>query len=168
MSRKLSLTILLLNPWISRHRSLSWKPIVPSLLLGSMAHLSSTATLPLRMMVLEQMGYGFILLWSLRKRFDNAYRPLLLVTFVFSALSVLIPVILICLFSTTTISPSFLKITGEMLATILVGIVVFADTWRQSQIFFSQGFWKFAMSPYSSAQRYIVTGVLVSDQAADR
>jgi len=97
------------------------------------------------MMVLEQMGYGFILLWSLRKRFDNAYRPLLLVTFVFSALSVLIPVILICLFSTTTISPSFLKITGEMLATILVGIVVFADTWRQSQIFFSQGFWKFAM-----------------------
>ncbi len=96
-------------------------------------------------MCIDLIGYGIMLLWSLRMRYDYQYRPLLIVTFVYSASTIFVPVLGVWL-CPQGISPADMKNWCGAAASFLVGMATLFLTLRKSRKLVNRKYWKFAFS----------------------
>lgn len=94
-------------------------------------------------MCIELIGYGIMLIWSLRMRFEYKYRALLLMTLSYSVGTIIIPMIgvLIC---PTYISPSFMKNICSAFISLILGLVALILSIKGSRELFNANYWKFA------------------------
>lgn len=94
-------------------------------------------------MFLELTGYGVMLLWSLRMRYDYSYRPLLLVTITYSLSTIIIPMICV-LNCPNSISPAAMKNWSGAIAAFTIGIILFVLSIKKNKKVFDWNYWKFA------------------------
>jgi len=96
-------------------------------------------------MCFELIGYGIILLWSLRMRYDYKYKQLLIITFAYSVSSIFLPMLGV-LFCPDNVSPAAIKNWCGAIASFIIGMVAFASTLKKSRRIFDLKYWKFAIS----------------------
>lgn len=95
-------------------------------------------------MYLELIGYGIMLLWSLRMRFDYQYHPLLCVTLVYSFATIVIP--MICVMNCPTgVSPAAVKNWSGAISALAVGIILFAYSLGRNRKIIDLRYWKVAL-----------------------
>lgn len=96
-------------------------------------------------MCIELIGYGIMLLWSLRMRYDYKYRPLLLMTFVYSVGTIIVPIIgvLLC---PNGVSPASMEIWCSAIASFIIGICALVSSLKKCRKLFDIKYWKFAIS----------------------
>ena len=94
-------------------------------------------------MCIELIGYGIMLLWSLRMRYDYNYKALLLITLTYSIGTIIIPMIgvLVC---PKWILPSTMKNWCSAIFSLLVGIAALFLSLKRSRNLFDSKYWKYA------------------------
>ena len=94
-------------------------------------------------MCIELIGYGIMLIWSLRMRYDYNYKSLLFMTFAYSFGTIIIPMIgvLIC---PKWILPSTMKNWCSAIFSLLIGLIALLSSLKRDKSLFSSKYWKYA------------------------
>ncbi|MCD8131593.1 MAG: oligosaccharide flippase family protein [Lachnospiraceae bacterium] len=96
-------------------------------------------------MCIELIGYGFMLIWSLRMRYENKYISLLLITLAYSVGTVLAPIIAL-LFCNLEQEQAIIKNTSAGIMAFVVGLIAFLMSISRNKKIFNKEYWKFALS----------------------
>lgn len=94
-------------------------------------------------MCLELIGYGIILIWSLRMRYDCKYKKLLLMTFIYSIGNIIVPIIGVIL-CPENVSTSAIKNWCGAIFTLLTGLIALVDSLKKSKKIVNFKYWKYA------------------------
>jgi O-antigen/teichoic acid export membrane protein len=96
-------------------------------------------------MCIELIGYGIMLLWSLRMRYDYEYRSLLLMTVAYSVGTIFFPVLGV-IFCPSWLSPAAAKNWCSAIASFIVGMVALLSSLKKSNHLYDLKHWKYAVS----------------------
>lgn len=91
-------------------------------------------------MFFDLVGYGIVLLWLLRMRYDYKYKELLTMTAIYSVATVLIPVITI-LICPSNIPQAIVKNWSGAITSFLIGIIALFLSFKKSSKILDKNYW---------------------------
>lgn len=94
------------------------------------------------LMLLEILATATINFWSGKKRFENKYQLLIVVTLLLSILS---PIISLSLIHCLNVKKSFLKILGHAITYLIIGTILLFINFRKGKRLFNKEYWSFAL-----------------------
>lgn len=112
-------------------------------------------------MCIELMGYGFVLLWSLRLRYGNDYSSLLKITLAYSLSLVAAPVLGLIVFNDVA-NEALIKNMCGSIASFLVGCYAFAKAYKAGRRLYDRTYWAFAFKFNAVLVPHNLSGVILT------